>query len=323
MSGPYPLSFPPGVCKAGPLILGLMVYSKPAILVKDQVDQLRNRGLSVPDQALAEHFLRNVSYYRLAGYWWTLQSDPRRHRFRRGSTFQQVIDRYNFDRELRLIILDMIERIEVAIRTRMIYHFSLGYTPHWYEDVMLVKDAAAWNFNLKRITKETRKSSEVYLRKHFERYKKDPRNPPSWKALEIITMGTLSKMYANLRPTLPEKDTIAQEVGLLDQSYLENWLHGISIVRNIAAHHNRLFQRTITVTPRVLPTIAGRWIDTSSVDMQSAYLQLSCMAYLLQYISPNNRFSLRLSDLFTKYRATVKFKEVGFPANWKSQPLWR
>lgn len=299
-----------------------MIYKKPAISVADQIKQLRSRGLSIPDPAIAEHFLYNVSYYRLAGYWWTLQSDPKRHRFRRGATFQLVIDRYNFDRELRLIAFDMIERIEVAVRTRMIYHLSLAYGAHWYERVALVKSPADWSFNLKRIGKATRKSSEVYLRAHFKRYKKDSRNPPSWKALEIITMGTLSKMYANLKPSLPQKDIIAQEIGLPDQTYLENWLHGISIVRNIAAHHNRLFQRTITVTPILPPTLPGKWIDVRSVSKQSAYLQLASMAYLLQFISPGNRFALRLKNLFTKY-PTVKFKEVGFPANWRTQPLWQ
>jgi abortive infection bacteriophage resistance protein len=325
MSGPYPLSFPPGVCTAGPLISGAMVYSKPAISVQDQIKLLRSRGLSIPDTALAEHFLRNVSYYRLEGYWWTLQVNrhSKRHRFRRGATFQQVIDRYDFDRELRLITLDMIERIEIAVRTRMIYHLSLKYKSHWHEDVKLVQNTAAWSVNLKRIKRDTRKSSETYLRAHYKRYKKDTRTPPSWKALEIVTVGTLSKMYANLKPHLPEKDLIANEVGLPDQAHLENWLHSVAVVRNIAAHHNRLFERTISVVPAGSTPLTGKWIDVSSVSTQSVYYHLSRMAYLLQYISPNNRFALRLTDLFAKHKATVRFKEVGFPANWRNQPIWR
>jgi abortive infection bacteriophage resistance protein len=300
-----------------------MVYSKPAISVPDQIKQLRSRGLSVPDQPLAEHFLSNVSYYRLAGYWWTLQSDQKRHRFRRGTSFQHVIDRYNFDRELRLIALDMIERIEVAIRTRMIYHFSLAHGAHWHENAALVKDARGWNFNLKRIGKDAQKSSEIYLREHYKRYHTDKRTPPSWKALEIVTMGTLSKMFANLKPSAPEKDRIANEVGLPYQNHLENWLHGVAVLRNIAAHHNRLFQRTVPVVPLSPAPLPGKWIDTRSISNQSVYFHLSRVAYLLQFISPGNRFALRINDLFTKYHPTVKFKEVGFPANWQHQPLWK
>ncbi|MEL7163300.1 MAG: Abi family protein, partial [Bacteroidota bacterium] len=143
------------------------------------------------------------------------------------------------------------------------------------------------------------------------------------KALEIVTMGTLSKMFANLKPSTPEKDRIANEVGLPNQNHLENWLHGVAVLRNIAAHHNRLFQRTVPVVPLTAIPLPGKWIDTRSISNQSVYFHLSRMAYLLQFISPGNRFALRLNDLFTKYHPTVKFKEVGFPANWRNQPLWR
>ena len=74
--------------------------------------------------------------------------------------------------------------------------------------------------------------------------------------------------------------------------YLENWLHGISIVRNIAAHHNRLFQRTIAVTPVLPPALAGLWIDVAHISKQSTYMQFSNMAYLLQFISPVQPASL-------------------------------
>jgi abortive infection bacteriophage resistance protein len=300
-----------------------MVYNKPALTVAQQLTQLRKRGLRIPDPQLADHFLRNVSYYRLAGYWWTLQSDFKRHRFRRGASFNQVVDRYNFDRELRLIVLDMVERIEIAVRTRMIYHLSLAYNPYWIENVNLVKNTNDWAYNIKKIKADTRRSSEIYLRKHYKDYSTDSRCPPSWKSLEIVTMGTISKMYTNLKPTLPEKDLIAQELGLPDQTFLENWLHGVAIIRNIVAHHNRLFQGTISVKPILPASPTGNWITTKGIGRHSVYLHLSCMAYLLQFISPGNRFSQRLADLFTKYKATVKYKEIGFPANWCNQPLWK
>ena len=299
-----------------------MVYNKPALTIAQQLTQLRKRGLSIPDSTLAEHFLNNVSYYRLAGYWWTLQSDRSRHRFRQGANFQQIVDRYNFDRELRLIIMDMIERIEIAVRTKMIYHFSLAYGPHWFENKQLVKNSSGWTYSSNQIRKETKKSSEVYLRQFFKKYSADKRNPPSWMSLEIVSLGTLSKMFGNLKSQLVEKDKIARELGLPGQTYLENWLHGISVTRNIAAHHSRLFQRTLPIKPILPKKLHRKWIDLSGVHKKSIYFQISSMAYLLQSISPGNRFSLRLSDLFAKY-PSVKFKEVGFPANWKTQPLWK
>jgi abortive infection bacteriophage resistance protein len=217
----------------------------------------------------------------------------------------------------------MVERIEVAIRTRMIYHFSLGYGANWFENVALVKDARALKKNCKQLEWDTSRSTEIYLREHYKKYHADPNLPPSWKTLEVVTLGKLSKMYKNLKPGLPEKDIIAKEMGLPDQQQLENWLHGVAVMRNIAAHHNRLFQRTIPLITRAEPALPGKWIDLTSVNKQSVYYQLSRMAYLLQFISPGNRFALRLKELFAKYSATVKFKEVGFPANWTTQPLWK
>lgn len=299
-----------------------MIYKKPALTIAQQLTQLRKRGLSITDENTAEHFLKNVSYYRLAGYWWTLQSDRHTHRFRKGVSFQLVIDRYNFDRELRLIIMDMIERIEIAVRTKMIYYFSLTYGTHWFEKADLVKKESLLTYSVKQIRRETKKSNEVYLRQYFRKYKEDHRNPPSWMSLEIVSLGTLSKIYGNLKSRLVEKDKIAKELGLPNQVVLENWLHGISVTRNISAHHSRLFQRTLPIKPILPKYLPGRWINTQQIDKKSVYFQLSCMAYLLQSISPGNRFSLRLSDLFIKY-PSVKFKEVGFSANWKTQPLWK
>ena len=155
MSRPYPLCRP--LAGRRVLILNSMVYNKPALTVAQQLSQLRKRGLSIPDSKIAEHFLNNVCYYRLAGYWWTLQSDRSKHRFRQGANFQQVVDRYNFDRELRLIIMDMIERIEIAVRTKIVYRFSLAYGPHWFENKQLVKNSSGWTYSLNQIRKETKK----------------------------------------------------------------------------------------------------------------------------------------------------------------------
>ena len=83
-----------------------MLYSKPAIDLADQIQLLESRGLIIDDKSLAEHFLAYVSYYRLAGYWWPLQSDKINHIFKPGSQFQTVVDLYNFDRELRLVVFN-------------------------------------------------------------------------------------------------------------------------------------------------------------------------------------------------------------------------
>lgn len=104
-----------------------MPSNKPAFNIQDQINLLKVRGMIFKDEAAAPHFFANISYYRLKGYWWDMQDDPAQHTFKADTYFEDIIDRYNFDRQLRLLLFDAIERIEIALRTKMIYILSLKY----------------------------------------------------------------------------------------------------------------------------------------------------------------------------------------------------
>ena len=101
--------------------------NKPAFTIADQIALLKHRGMLFRNEANAPHFLENISYYRLKGYWWDMQSDYVKHTFKPNTYFEDVIDLYIFDRHLRLIMFDAIERIEIALRTKMIYHRAVSY----------------------------------------------------------------------------------------------------------------------------------------------------------------------------------------------------
>lgn len=105
--------------------------------IQQQIELLKSRNMAFREEAHAPHFLANISYYRLKGYWWEMQDDKVNHHFADGSYFEDVIDFYNFDRRFRLIVFNAIERIEIALRTKMIYHLSLNYGPAWYLDSTL------------------------------------------------------------------------------------------------------------------------------------------------------------------------------------------
>ena len=111
-----------------------MKYNKPAIDINQQIALLRKRGLIIADEPAAKFFLHNISYYRLAGYWWPMQADKMNHRFKPNSTFENIFAIYNFDRELRILVFDAIERIEIAFRTKLIYQLSHEISPWWFED---------------------------------------------------------------------------------------------------------------------------------------------------------------------------------------------
>lgn len=97
-----------------------MRFAKPPASIDQQIDLLVQRGMDVPDRQRAAHYLRHLNYYRLRGYWLPFESgiaDNGDHRFQAGTMFEHVLERYVFDRELRLLVMDAIERIEVSVRT--------------------------------------------------------------------------------------------------------------------------------------------------------------------------------------------------------------
>lgn len=100
--------------------------------IADQITLLKQRGMLFKNEPSANFFLENISYYRLKGYWWDMQADYKQHLFKPNTYFEDVLDRYTFDRHLRLILFDAIERIEIALRTKMIYHLSMAYGGLWY-----------------------------------------------------------------------------------------------------------------------------------------------------------------------------------------------
>ena len=106
--------------------------TKPAFTISDQIALLKQRGMAFRNELHAYDHLRNISYYRLKGYWWDMQIDATNHTFKPGTCFEDIMERYDFDRQLRQILFEGIEQIEIAVRTKMIYHLSLAYGCLWY-----------------------------------------------------------------------------------------------------------------------------------------------------------------------------------------------
>lgn len=255
--------------------------------------------------------LKNISYYRLKGYWWDMQSNFEQHFFKSGSYFEDVIDRYNFDRELRLILFDAIEHIEIALRTKMIYHLSLKYVADWYLQKELFSDIILYKSNLKKLKAEFEYSQEIFIQEHKEKYPE--KEPESWKILEIASLGTLSKIYKSINHQLPEKTIIAKEFGLNNQKELSSWIESIVYMRNIIAHHSRLWSRNMVKRPivNIKPKIA--WFDTmpSEVQIKKPFIIISCMIYLCDFIIPKNKIKSKILELISKNQ-NIPIYKIGF-----------
>jgi abortive infection bacteriophage resistance protein len=301
-----------------------MIYNKRVTTVDDQIMQLKARGLQISDDSNARHYLLNISYYRLAGYWWPMQADKVNHTFKPNSRFEDVIALYNFDRELRLLLFDIIERIEIGLRTKMIYHLSHEYGAWWFQNPELFINSMAFIRTLSSLGEELERSKEIFIKEHFSRYKTDFRFPPAWKTLEIMTFGSLSKLYGNLKPTVRSKDIIAAELNTVNHTFLPSWLLSITQIRNICAHHGRLWNKNLPGRPNLLPKPPAPWLKNvpSANQHHMLYIHACCMKYLLDVISPGHHYKVRLALLFQKY-PTVDLNALGFPADWEDEPLWR
>jgi abortive infection bacteriophage resistance protein len=223
-------------------------YVKPALSYADQLQQLKDRGLIIGNDSKALHLLKNISYYRLSGYFYPMLDNPKSaQNFKPGSTFKNGFKLYCFDRELRKMILSELEKIEVAVRAIMIYTLSHLHGPFWYSNPAIFKDAGKFTSTLTKIQEEFNRSDEVFILEFKKKYL-DPL-PPSWMILEITSFGSLSMLYKNLLYPHDKRD-IAHYFGL-DDSTFESWLHSLAYVRNVCAHHSRLWSRIMQISPNI------------------------------------------------------------------------
>lgn len=299
-----------------------MIYSKDTFTIEQHVDQLQQRGLQIEDKDLAKHYLQHVSYYRLAGYWWPMQEDKVKHLFKKDSRFEDVIHLYNFDRELRILLFDVIEKIEISLRTKLIYHLSHEFGPWWFQETSLFQDTQAFVKTLSTLQEEIERSKDQFIKEHNKKYKDDLRFPPVWKSLELTSFGALSKLYGNLKNDIQSKDTIAEEFGAVNHTYLPSWLQSIAQIRNYCAHHSRLWNKNIPGTPKILSKPPFDWVKDVPKDTQKLYLHLCIMRYMLNIIDPKNTFNEKLQALLTDY-PSVDLNALGFKANWVNEPLWK
>lgn len=300
-----------------------MIYNKTAKTFLQQLDKLNKRGLEVEDTELALSYLKSVGYYRLSGYWWPMLEDKGMRKFKPQSTFNNVLNIYNFDKELRVLLFSVIESIEIAFRTKLIYFVSNETSPWWFEDPNNFKNKDSFNKLLNSIDRELRLTKENFIKQHYDKYSNDNRRPPAWKTLEIASFGTISKLYSNLNKNINAKRMIAVEFGAVNEYYFPSWLQSITQIRNIIAHHGRLWNKNLPGRPRLLKNAPYPWLkhlpDVS--EHFRLYIHLSIMKYLLNRIIPKNNFKTELQDILNKY-SNIDPNALGLNKEWFSEPLW-
>ena len=291
-------------------------YNKPQISIPEQICLLKSEGLSFSDENRAQHILENISLFRFKSYLLPLRI-PNSQAFKRGVNFEDAYTLYKFDSELRKMICSELEKIEVSIRTQLSLIMGEEAGIYWFENHENFRDTNRHINLLSNLQAELNRSDDEAILAFKRTYSNV--FPPSWITFEVSSFGTLSMMYRWLKAGRARRK-VARFYGLSD-TVMESWLHAIVYVRNICAHHSRLWNRKLSINA-LIPRKTDLPFISIPRDTKRVYYILSILLYLLQSVNPQNTFALRFKLLLAKY-PSVDIKAMGFPDNWETELLWQ
>jgi abortive infection bacteriophage resistance protein len=329
----------------------MVEYTKPWLSLEQQVDRLAARGVDVGDRDHAAAVLKAVGYYRLTGYLYPFHEsqqyvdDEGRARtrvlggYRPGTRLDHAEAIIDFDRRLRMLVMDGVERIEVAVRMQSGY--VLGRTsPFAHEDPTCFTEAfvetktdpetgepgssshARW---LERAGESQAKSDEQFVTHFREKY--DDRMP-IWALTELLELGQLSTLYRGLRQQ--DSEEIALAFGVPTKKIMVSWLASLNYVRNVAAHHARLFNRNLQNAPArpkagQVPVLDHLRDEQTAKGVFGTYNALAVIAYLLPSIEVRTTWHRRVVALLQGFPTShaLSLASIGVPEGWESLDLWR
>lgn len=299
-------------------------YVKPALTYQQQIAHLRRNGMEIADEMHAEYWLRHVSYYRLSAYWlyFEFEKGTEGPRFRPGTTFEAITALYDFDRILRRLTMRGTEHVEVALRGSWAYHMGHQGNGHSYTDASLYSDRKEYHYNLAKLTAETGRSRETYI-KHYRNAYDSPPLPPVWMAAEMMSFGQLSRWYSNIADRAL-RNRIAQPLGL-PETVLVPLIRHVTDIRNICAHHGRLWNRGFLQPPRLAqnPNSLALSLDRNANQAPAKlYNGLTMIAHVVRTVCPDSNWAADIQDHITTLPVN-DFAAMGFPANWTTLPIWK
>ncbi|PAK75169.1 Abi family protein [Acetobacter fabarum] len=315
-------------------------YTKPHLSFTDQVDLLIDRGLDVTDRDRAIHHLQRIGYGRLAPYWEPFQqsaSDPlkpsraiRLEKFRIGAEFRHAVDLYLFDKQLRLLFLDALERIEVALRVDLAH--TLGKRDPWahLSPIFLDQRRANDSFHsttrhqswLDKAEQSIRRSKESWVTQFFATYSSPL---PIWMAVETWDFGTLSWLLYMAHPN--DRFAISERYGVLPDT-LVSWIRCLAFIRNICAHHARLWNTPVINQPLVpkqqeAPTLVH--IGAAVMRRTRVYGAAAVAGYLVKEISQGTSWNDRMKSHWLAFPSMplANHAQGGFVNDWNREEIWR
>jgi abortive infection bacteriophage resistance protein len=307
-----------------------LIYEKPATTIAQQIVMLTERGMLSHDPDLVERWLRTVGYYRLSAYWHPYElpaqnGETRSKNFKPDTNFEDIVDIYVFDRKLRLLMMEAIERVEISLRSRWTNRLSLETTPHAHTDPRLFNSGWDHVKMLSKLCERTEQSRELFV-EHYRNKYCEPFVPPLWVVTELMTLGQLSHWLSATRD-LNIRSAVAKDMGMPSGEVLESIIKYLSYIRNICAHHSRLWNRRTVKRLPMIKRFRESMVIIQSPDknqFQPENLVYNCLVVLimlLRHQSPDTTFASRVAELVSG-RAPWQMKAMGFPDDWLKLPVW-
>ena len=323
---------------------------KPFKTYSEQADLLISRGLEDSSiKPILEQRLQAAGYYRLTAYLYPFRQTVR-HKgnlikvdmFRPGTKLETVWNYYIFDRRLRFLIMDAIERIEIAFRVCIAYE--------WARHTGISNpQSRPGNFATKYRMMQAAERLKIF-QGHYERSLEDfafhfreneriakVEDLPVWVFIQFSTFGNLHKLYMDGLP-IPVRQTIAHLFGFSEEAFFSSIMALLLEARNICAHHGRIWNRKWKydphdpkhplrshMSPIVKTPSDPLWKNSQSIfgKEKTAFL-LMVLHVLLKYAANTSQWDDRLQRLLTDNPPSRGIEsEMGFPENWQNHPLWQ
>lgn len=283
-------------------------YQKPALTIHQQISHMQSQGVVVSNLEQARHILTFVSYYRLQPYIYFSKQ-----KLTKPLSFNESWQRYLFDRELRLLLLDVIERIEVAFRSALANGMGIAHGPHWYVKRELFSRETSYRNFMSKVDRVCTMRDQHDIRAYLNKYDQ-PGCPPIWILLESLSFNDCSKLYRNIK-SVSDRKKVAQFFNL-HPTLIDSWMSCLCYLRNLCAHHSRVWNRWFVRTP-----LAYKNNASNTVKQHSFHQQVIVIDRLMRVIAPQSSWKEKLYQLVEKHDH-IPYDEMGFPADWKAAEFW-
>ena len=321
-----------------------MEYSKPHLTLDQQLQLLADRGLEIDDWELRKTDLANIGYYRLAAYLYpfrrlkpseqrTTEWNFRFDQFEGGARFEDAIALYDFDCRLRRLFFDGLEKLEVSLRSQIANvagevdtHIHLrrnqldprecGKRPRGSN-----RDSYQLWFSKYREQLE-RASGEDFVKHHKARYGEAL---PIWVVMKIIDFGSVTYLFRFL--PVNTKNAIARKYGVTQGTIFASWLRSFNYIRNLVAHHSRVWNRMIVIRPRIPgeSALGPEVHHLAQSQSNKVYPLAALLAYALVSLDPLSGWKQQAVDVFDGFPDLAKLSlesSMDFPSDWRSLKLW-